>query len=100
DFNGCEVAERIFQQSRRIQIFDLRGSAGAVGELLGSVTLHQEKASPFDRPLDALEYSLTKRRVRELDEDRHDHVELGGRPRPGGEIHLLKLRIDSSQRRQ
>jgi hypothetical protein len=35
-----------------------------------------------------------------LDEDRHDHVELGGRPRPSDKVHLLKLHIDSSQRRQ
>jgi hypothetical protein len=45
---------------------------------------------------DAIEDPPPERRVGELDEDRQDNVELGGREWPAREIGLLEAQLDAA----
>src|SRR5215475_10480123 len=89
NFQRGEVAERLFQDGAGIEILDLVGPAGAVGQLLRAVALQDQPAARLERLPDAGKNFRTQRRVSELKEDRHDDVELLDRPLPLREVGLL-----------
>ena len=92
--------ECLLQQGARIQIADLLRPAGAVGDLLGAIALHEQEPARPERLLDAGEDARPLIGAGELDEDRRDHVELRDRPRPVQHVRLLDRERDAAARRQ
>jgi hypothetical protein len=85
-FDDLVRAERLLQQRRRVQVIGAARAAGRVVDLARRVALQQQQAAGHQRLDHLREQPAALRRRRELDEDRHHHVERGRGPGEGLDI--------------
>lgn len=95
EMQDVKVGEGRAQHRGRVHVLGVRGAAGAIPKLLGTVTLEQEQTSGRERALNALEDGGAQSGPYELDEDRGNDVEPLGLPRPGLQVCFLGLERDT-----